>query len=442
MDFQFKTLFMAVCLLSVYTLFGQGIPDWLDADMRAVLYPSDKYLVGYASGDPKGNEPIDRTTERIKNVAQSYLLESIRMNMESNTKTLLSSENINGQYSETEAFINQTSKSSVAEIVGMKTEAYFDKKEKTVYALAYVKRDEAVAYHKALLLSNISQAEGLLTTAQRLYSQNDRSIARDQVAMALSLFDKIGESQSLLIALDSKATEDFLQQGKSKSLYKSLLQLQSQLDPKYEIIENLQSDLAQKLLRAESLLQTSLNLVNDGEKAKARQQCELAKNMLPVIRAIQDSMQQADPSVSTEVLEQNRTEKLHNDINLLSAQLMQAVMVYIESQEDVFGKQENIIANKLKSQMAVNGCSFAEDISNADFKLTLTAETREGSDMNNLVFCYADINYELYDTHKQKTVFSDNISEKGGSSTKDKAARKAMENSVNKIMESILKWLK
>mgnify|MGYP003445354511 FL=1 len=94
------------------------------------------------------------------------------------------------------------------------------------------------------------------------------------------------------------------------------------------------------------------------------------------------------------------------------------------------------------TQMSVSGCGFTDDESQADFKLTLKASTRESSATESIVFCYADVSYDLYDENKQKSVYSDDISEKGGSISKEKASRKAMENAANKIMESIAPWLK
>ncbi len=431
-----------MCLLGASTLYAQNMPDWVDSDIRAMQYPATKYLVGYAVGNPNGNEDISRATERIKNAAQSNLLESIRVNMESNTRSAVAAENINGQYYENESFLNATSKKSVAEIVGMKTESYYDKKAKTVYAFAYAKRDDVVAYHKNLISNNLSQAEGLLNTAQKLSAQKDKSAAREECTKALAGLGKINESQNLLLAVNNQISETDIQQNRAKNVYKNLLQMQSQLDPKYEKLENLQNNLSQKLMQVESFLQTSKNLLNDGEKNKARSQCELAKQTLNDVRKIQDSMRIVEPSVTTEVLQQGRTENHHNEINRLSAQLAQAVMVYVKNTEDLFGKQVDVIANKLKSQMADNGCSFTDDEDRADFILTINAETREGSVTETLVFCYADINIDLFDVHKNKSVFSDDISEKGGSTTKEKAARKAMETAVNKIMNSIVKWIK
>lgn len=434
--------FLTLCLLSVNTLFGQARPDWIDEEIRAMQYPSEKYLVGYAWGNLIPGENIAHATERIKNTAQGNLLENVRVNMKTSTSSFISSGSIDGQYTENEQFNSQTSKSSVAEIVGMKTESYFDKKSKTVYVLAYADRYEVADYHKKLLQFNLSQVEGLLATANKLSSQKDRASARAKCTEALSLFSKIDESQTLLIAIGGTSVSNDIQQDRAKNLYKNTIELQSKLDPKYEILEGLGNELSQKLMQVESRLKTSRDLVNDGEKAKAKQQCESAQNIMSDVRKIQETMRATNPSVSVETLEQHRTEKLYNEIKILSAQLSQAIMVYVESTEDLFGKQVNVIASKLKAQMASNGCSFTDDVSKADFKLTMTCETREGSANENLVFCYADVNLDFFDTHKQKSIYSDDISEKGGSTTKEKAARKAMEKAADKIMEGITPWLR
>ena len=439
---QIKNVVCILCLSYVFALYGQDVPDWMDADIRAMQYPSSKFLIGYASGNLHVNEDVGRATERIRITAQNNLLENVRINMKSNTMSIFSTENINGQYNEYEKFMNQTSKNSAAEIVGMKTKSYFDKKTKNIHVFVYANRDEVFDYHKKLLQFNLSQAEGLLVSAREMSAQNDKTLARIKCSETLALFEEIDESQTLLIAINGNVSENDIQQERTKRLYNSTLKLQSQLNPKYEVLDNLKNNLSQKFVRIESIMQTSNNLMNDGEKAKARYQCELAQTIMTDIRRIQDSMLITEPTISIEMLEQQRFEKLQNEITLLSAQLAQALMVYFESSEDLFGKQESVITNKLKSKLAINGCSFTNDSSKADFILTIEAETRESSTVNNLVFCYADVNLELYDTHKQKSVYSNNISEKGGSTTKEKAARKAMEKAADVIMDNIVKWIK
>jgi len=439
-----KVLFnlLVLCVLGTSTLLGQSVPDWTDDVIRTVLYPSDRFFVGYASGSINGNETPEQAIDRIINSAQSNMLENIRVYMTSATESSILSENNDGQYYENEQFENHTVKSAVADIVGMRIDSYYDKKSKVVYALSYAKREEVAAYHKKIIEANLSQVEGLLSTAETMLAQKDKASARIQCSNVLPVFDQIKESQNLLIAINSQITEKDLQQERTNRLYHSLSELLSLLDPKYEILDNLKNVLTQKLLQIESCLSTCEKLLDSGEKNGARKQCDTAKNMMNTIRSVQDSMRKIDPSVSVQEIELQRTEKLRKDIELLSSQLSQAVVIYVESSEELFGKRATIISDKLRAKLSDDGCSFTDDISKADFKLTISSKTKESSIVENLVFCYADVSFYLYDTHKQRLVYSDDISEKGGSTTKEKAARKAGESAADIIVKKIVKWIK
>ena len=66
-----KLVFCTMCLLYVSIGFTQSVPNWVDADMRATKYSSNKYLIGFAYGNLNGKENLAQATERIKNAAQS-----------------------------------------------------------------------------------------------------------------------------------------------------------------------------------------------------------------------------------------------------------------------------------------------------------------------------------------------------------------------------------
>jgi len=121
--------------------------------------------------------------------------------------------------------------------------------------------------------------------------------------------------------------------------------------------------------------------------------------------------------------------------------LAQGVYVYIFGKENLFGKSENIITNKVKADLAHKGCSFVNNAERADFHLKINADVRLSSQSGEIVFCYADVEVELFDNHKQKTVYGDAFSEKGGSNSQEKAGRKAMENAANKIAEKLNNWI-
>jgi hypothetical protein len=431
-------IFFALVYLA---LLGQDKPLWLDNDFRSLQFPSSSFLTGYAEGNVNAGETAEKAVERIKTTAQNSLLESVRVNMKSNTQSSTTAVSAGNNYSETEMYNSQTSKSADAEITGMKVESYTDKKTNYIYAFAYANRYEVIGYYKSILSTNISQIEGLLQTAQNLETNKEKAKARQQCEITKPLFDKVRYAQDMLTAIDAKISAADLQQTKIEQMYNTLAQLQARLDVKYELIDNYKGNLEKNITQVEGLLQTAQDLVNNSEKPKARQQCEMAKPLFDKIRETQKSLSGIAPDISTEDLQQKKVEQLYNTLTQMSARLAQAVLVYVESNEDLFEKKVNIVANKLKAEMAVSGCSFTDDAAKADFLLRISATTRESSVVEGIVFCHADVAVELYDTHKQKSVYGNEISQKGGSSSAEKAGHKALSDVAIKIAKELKNWV-
>ena len=211
---------------------------------------------------------------------------------------------------------------------------------------------------------------------------------------------------------------------------------------KYEIIGYHKANLSLHLQQVEGTLKTVESLVANGEKSKARKECEAAMPLFEKIHYIQNLLTALEGTANIEALKVNETGELYSHFLQMQAQLEQGIYVYVESKEDLFGENVNILTNKLKAELAVNGCSFVDDAEKADFRLQIHATTRASSSEGNIVFCYADVAVELYDYHKQKAVFNDELAVKGGSSSQDKAGRKAIENAVNQISIKIINWIK
>lgn len=208
-----------------------------------------------------------------------------------------------------------------------------------------------------------------------------------------------------------------------------------------ELSNYYRSDINLILSQVEGALQTAKELESAGEKSKARQQCEAAKPLLAKVRASQDMLATVSPGISSEDLQQPRTEAINSYLAQMQAQLAQAVFVYVVSNEFLFNTKVNIVANQLKAELAKSGCSFVDDARKADFKLSINVTTRHANDNGNFVFCYADTQVELYDIRKQKVVYSDEIAQKGGDISQEKAARRAMADVVKTIFGKLKPWI-
>lgn len=348
-----RLIILIVASLALFpcVVIAQGTaPIWLDNDIRNLQYSQDKYYSGFAEISINQDETYENTINRAKQRAIGELSEKIRVTIHS-LKTQIDvsiggsdiEEQIRSQFSS----VIQTG--SQTEVTGINIDSWYNEKNHTAYAFAYVSKADLENYYKSNLFMNLTQVEGLMKTA------ND--------------------------------------------------------------------------------------LVIVGEKAKARGQCELAKPLFDKIRWAQDMITAIDPNSSPEDLLLTKTETMQNLLTQMQAQLAQSVYVYVEDNEDLFNKQVNIVANQLKAELAKNGCSFVENQEQADFKLKITVSTRHSSYDDGIVFCFADAQVELYDIHKQKIVYSDEIAQKGGGISQDKAGRKAMADVVLIISEKLKPWI-
>jgi len=211
---------------------------------------------------------------------------------------------------------------------------------------------------------------------------------------------------------------------------------------KYELIGYYKSNLSVNVGQIESFVKTAQDLEATGEKAKARQQIEMAKPLFSKVRYAQDLLTAIDPNVSQEELQQQKTESLYNLLTQMQARLAQGVYVFVESSEDLSGQKVDIVANKVKAELAKNGCSFVETAKQADFRLSIKTTTRKISEQGNIVFCYADVTVGLFDNHKQKNVYNDEFSQKGGSTTYERAAREAFQDAAQTVVGKIIAWIK
>jgi len=185
----------------------------------------------------------------------------------------------------------------------------------------------------------------------------------------------------------------------------------------------------------ERVLTTARQLETIGEKNKARKQYEDAMPLLVEVEQVLNAL-------LTPTMQHKKASQYRSEIIQALARLAQGVYVYVEGKEELVGTKVNIVINKVKAELAENGCSFTEDEKKADFKLTINVSTRLIGKQGSVVFCAADAQVELYDTHKRKTVYNNEITQKGSSVSEEKAGRIALNNLVPDITEKLMTWVK
>lgn len=199
---------------------------------------------------------------------------------------------------------------------------------------------------------------------------------------------------------------------------------------KYELIGYYTASLNMNVQQLESVLTTAQQLEQSGEKSKARTQYETASVLLTKIELAQDVLVALDAGAATH---REKTVQYRNTIVQALARLSQGVYVFVESSEDMFGKASQLISNKVKSELSKKGCSFTNDRSQADYVVQIKASARKHGEPGQIVFCYADVEVALVKTQSGKTLYQEELSQKGGHTTYENAARDAF----NKVGDTI-----
>ncbi|MDR1761265.1 MAG: hypothetical protein LBR55_02325 [Bacteroidales bacterium] len=211
---------------------------------------------------------------------------------------------------------------------------------------------------------------------------------------------------------------------------------------KYELIGYYNAALTMNMQQLESILNTAKQMEMGGEKAKARIQYEETVPLLVKVEQAQDVLIALDRNASPTSLQRDKTAAYRSDIIQALTRLAQGVYICIQSKEDLFGKSSSLIANKVKSVLSKNGCSFTTDALQADFILKLNASARKHGNPDQIVFCYADVEIELVKTQGGKAVYQEELKQKGGHTSYENAAREAFEEVGKTVGDKLAEWVK
>lgn len=185
------------------TLFAQQ-PAWIDYARRNALYPPSEYLVGFESGENSSDEDPGKLLEKYESLARDNVVESILVSIESNNAMHIS--NVNGKTEE--EFLSKSVSFSKATINGLRTDRYYDKKKKLVYAIAYVNIKKLAYYYKDLLSNNVAELEQKMRAGRSFIEMDDKENALRSFYEGMPLLSEIDEAQMLLIALNKKEDVD------------------------------------------------------------------------------------------------------------------------------------------------------------------------------------------------------------------------------------------
>lgn len=207
---------------------------------------------------------------------------------------------------------------------------------------------------------------------------------------------------------------------------------------KRDLQRQLEKQITMGLTRLETQMDNAEELINNGQKAEARNRiAELAKEFAGIERN-QELLLAVDPDADAESLQLDETKALQQRHAKMTAALKNGIYIALQCEADCFGTSYPTLKNELKGQLSPIGCSFTDNADEADWLIVIDAKAREYRAENygkyTSYFVYVDAHIAITKQTTGQKVYEDQISIKGGDTqNNNNAARAAYKDVVPKL---------
>lgn len=179
-------------------------PAWTDYYNRQSMYPENEFLVGFVSGINNTNEDAGKLKSVYEAMAKDKVIQSIQVEIETNNSLNISNKNGKSE----EEFLSKSVSFSKANISGLTTQSYYDRKKKEVYAIATVNKKELAFYYRNIIKSGKEDIKQKLIEGRKYVKKGKKENALKSFYEAMPVLSNIDEARALLIALNRKMYAD------------------------------------------------------------------------------------------------------------------------------------------------------------------------------------------------------------------------------------------
>lgn len=186
-----------ILLFSPLLLIAQA-PQWIDYSWRTASYPEQDYFMTFISGEVPENSDAKTLLDEYEEQAKAALIQQIQVSLQSATDYQVA----NIDAATTEAFRMRSQSLSKAQITGLRTERYHDRKKSLAYAIAWAKKSELKYFYRNAVSQLMEQIINQKLTADNYRSKNDQQQALKTYYETMPLFTELEEAQFILLALE------------------------------------------------------------------------------------------------------------------------------------------------------------------------------------------------------------------------------------------------
>ena len=199
--------------------------------------------------------------------------------------------------------------------------------------------------------------------------------------------------------------------------------------------------------QAENDLQQAQELKDNGQKMQARREAEQGLRQLAQAEEAQNLLAVVDETADDETLQTAQTRLLYRRLTALSADLQNAVSVYLECEAQLFGGKYTELKGAIAGALSEQGVSFVSDANKADWAIYISASAREhaksdfGSMSNYAAFVETHIDIDQINTGKR--IYSSGLTSGIANHTRgfEPAAREAYKNITPQVIDVLKKQI-
>ena len=200
-------------------------PNWVEQAGDIAPYNSEAYIMGFAIAKHDQNQAPEQALQTAKDYAKEALVSKILTTVQSSSFL----EEIQEGTDYTSNFQIRVRSLSRAEVPGMESKTYYDKKQKRYYVLVYAKKDHVIEVYQARIHQINQQIAAFFVRAEEELKRGNGSLAYQDYARCVPLIAKRDEKKIILIGLGQKIHDsDSPDNITALSLSKSMAQIRKQ----------------------------------------------------------------------------------------------------------------------------------------------------------------------------------------------------------------------
>jgi hypothetical protein len=206
---------------------------------------------------------------------------------------------------------------------------------------------------------------------------------------------------------------------------------------KFEVIGYYKAAIQMEIQKMNAIIDKAKTLEAESEKLKALANYESAIPLFANIAFSQGLLIAVDSKSASYKAEEIKD--LQKTITEALIRLSNAVAVFIDCSEDIFGVLSNDIQNQIKAALSQKNFNFVDTPDNSDWKIVVKAKAREYNKANSIHYAFVDAEVSLIKTKTNTKIYQEKFSEKGGHVISyGEAAKKAVKDLGEKIALQVL----